>query len=100
MPPLPERYEIRGRAGERISLPLPIGAATGYEWTLEAPPGVERVEDSEAEPADARSALGAAHGGSVQVTAPQGRHSITARLARPWAPETPARVVHISLHVT
>jgi hypothetical protein len=100
VPPTPERYEVEGRAEERIALPLPIGAATGYEWTLEVSPGVERVEDSAPRPVDARSAWGATHGGSVQVTAPPGHHTITARLARRWAPDTPARVVHIDLHVT
>ena len=91
---------MQGRSGEDIPLPLPIGAATGYEWTLDGPPGVERVGDSAPVPVDARTASGAPHGGHVQVSAPPGRHTITARLVRPWAPDAPVRIVHIELDVT
>jgi hypothetical protein len=43
--------------------------------------------------------LGGAAGGYLQVTAPRGEHVITARLARPWEPDKPVRVVTIRLHV-
>ncbi|WP_303784018.1 hypothetical protein [Sandarakinorhabdus limnophila] len=38
-------------------------------------------------------------GGQVKVKAPAGRYRITARLARPWAPDQPVKTVEIDLVV-
>lgn len=41
--------------------------------------------------------LGDPAGGQVQVKAPAGHYRITARLARPWAPDQPVKTVEIDL---
>ena len=38
-------------------------------------------------------------GGQVKVKAPAGRYLITARLARPWAPDQPVKTVEIDFVV-
>lgn len=43
--------------------------------------------------------MGDPAGGQVQVKAPAGRYRITARLARPWAPDQPVKTVEIDLVV-
>jgi predicted secreted protein len=88
---------IEGQAGAAIVLPLPRGPATGHEWRLTLPAGVQQIADST--PAAAPGQLGDAAGGQVQVQAPAGRYRITARLARPWAPDQPVKTVEIDLVV-
>lgn len=48
---------------------------------------------------EADTRLGDPAGGQVQVKAPAGRYRITARLARPWAPDQPVKTVEIDLVV-
>ena len=88
---------IEGQAGAAIVLPLPRGPATGHEWRLTLPAGVQQIADST--PAAAPGKLGDPAGGQVQVQAPAGRYRITARLARPWAPDQPVKTVEIDLVV-
>ena len=95
----PEYLDIEGKAGEVIALPIAGGPATGYAWRLELPAGVERIEDSPERPLDPSVRLGGAAGGYLRITAPRGEHVIAARLARPWEPDNPVRVVTIRLHV-
>ena len=94
-----EDLDVEGKAGEPITLPIAGGPATGYAWSLELPKGVERIEDGPERSVDPSKRLGGASGGYLRVTAPPGDHMITARLARPWDPNHPARVVVIHLHV-
>jgi predicted secreted protein len=96
---LTEYLDIEGKPGEVITLPIASGPATGYAWRLELPEGVTRIEDSPERPLDPSVRLGGAAGGYLQVTAPQGKHVLTARLARPWEPDNPVRVVTIRLHI-
>jgi predicted secreted protein len=94
-----EHVDVEGKAGEPVTLPIAHGPATGYEWTLELPPGVERIGDGPERNADASQRLGAATGGRLQVRAARGDYVMVARLARPWQPDRPVRVVNIRLHV-
>lgn len=94
-----EYLDVEGKAGQPIALPIAAGPATGYAWSLALPEGVERTEDGPASPVDPSARLGGAAGGYLQVTAPAGEHLIIARLARPWEPDQPVRVVGIHLHV-
>jgi predicted secreted protein len=80
-------------------LPITSGPATGHAWRLDFPEGVKRVEDSPERPLDPSVRLGGASAGYLQVIAPRGEHVITARLARPWEPDNPARVVIIRLNI-
>jgi predicted secreted protein len=95
-----EYLDAEGKAGEAIALPIAGGPATGYSWRLDLPTGVKRIEDSPARPLDPSVRLGGSESGYLQVTASLGEHVITARLARPWEPDNPVRVVTIRLHVT
>jgi predicted secreted protein len=95
-----EYFDVKGTAGEVIALPIAGGPPTGYSWRLDLPAGVERIEDSPARPLDPSLRLGGSESGYLQVTASPGEHVITARLARPWEPDNPVRVVTIRLHVT
>jgi predicted secreted protein len=95
-----EHFDINGKAGEAIVLPITQGPATGYEWTLELPPGVERLEDGPPREVETSTALGAATGAPLQVLAAAGDYLVIARLARPWQKDQPVRIVSIQLHVT
>jgi predicted secreted protein len=95
----PEEAEAHGTAGAPIELPLRGGPATGYEWQLELPDGVARASNGPARPVEPGTRLGDAAGGALRVTATAGEHVLTARLARPWEPDAPIRVVRIRLHV-
>lgn len=95
----PEYMDVEGKAGEAIALPIAGGPATGHAWRLELPEGVKRIEDSPERPLDPAVRLGGATGGFLQVTAPSGDYVIVARLARPWEPDNPVRIVNIRLHV-
>ncbi|HEV2761005.1 MAG TPA: hypothetical protein VGV86_15705 [Acidimicrobiales bacterium] len=97
--PEPESYEVVGIQGRTIALPLPIGPPTGHRWILDLPEGVAMAEDSPARAPEPGREAGAAHGGTLQVTASPGRYNITARLARPWSPDDAVRVVNIDLIV-
>jgi predicted secreted protein len=94
-----EHLEVEGKAGEPVALPIASGPATGYVWTLELPDGVQRIDDGPERPVDRSMRLGGASGGYLQVIAPRGSHVIIGRLARPWEPDRPVRVVEIRLHV-
>jgi predicted secreted protein len=94
-----EYLDVDGKAGEAIALPLTNGPATGYSWRLDLPAGVERIEDSPGRELDPAVRLGGSEGRYLQVTAPKGEHVIVARLARPWEPDNPVRIVTIRLHV-
>ena len=95
----PEDLETMGVAGKPILLPIAHGPATGYDWELDLPAGVERTEDAPGEepPEDVR--LGGSSGSHLCVTAPPGDHVIVARLVRPWERDRPARTVRIHLYV-
>jgi predicted secreted protein len=97
--PPPEELDVNGVAGEPIELPITTGPATGHEWLLELPPGVQQIDEGPARPVDPGHRLGGAEGGQLRVTAPRGEHEILARLARPWEPGQPVRVARIRLHV-
>jgi predicted secreted protein len=92
-----EPVVIEGQAGAAIVLPLPRGPATGHEWRLTLPAGVQQIADSP--PAAGSRQLGDPAGSRVQVRAPAGHYRITARLARPWAPDQPVKTVEIDLVV-
>ena len=92
--------EVAGKAGQPIPLPIAPGPATGYVWHLDLPEGVKRIEDAPPPPHEGPLRPGEAYGGPLQVTAPPGDHLIVARLARPWQPDAPARIVRIHVHVT
>jgi predicted secreted protein len=94
-----EEVEATGQADQPIGLPIWTGPATGYEWQLSLPAEVQRIEDGPARPVDPARRLGAAQGGQIRVTAPSGDHQIEARLARPWDPDHPLRVLRIRLRV-
>ena len=94
-----EYVDVNGKAGQPITLPIAAGPATGHSWRLDLPAGVERIEDSPGRSLDPSVRLGGAEGGYLQVTAPRGEHIIVARLARPWEPDNPIRMVTIRLHV-
>ena len=81
-------------------LPIAAGPATGHSWRLDLPAGVERISDSPGRPLDPSVRLGGAEGGYLQVLAARGEYVIVARLARPWEPDNPVRIVTIRLHVT
>jgi predicted secreted protein len=92
-------YRVEGKAGEPIPLPISSGPATGYAWKLEAPSGVERIENEAGRTVDASIRPGSSAGGRLQVRAERGDHVIVARLVRSWDPGHPANVVTIHLHV-
>jgi predicted secreted protein len=94
-----EQYDLEGKAGEPIALPIAPGPPTGYEWTLELPSGVERIEDESERSINPSTYLGSATSGRLQVRAQRGDYVVTARLARPWQPHQPVRVVSIRLHI-
>jgi len=94
-----EEFTVQGTAGEPIQLPIAAGPATGYVWQLEMPTGVHRIGDGPERQVDPKSALGAASGGRLQVTAQAGDYVVSARLARPWQGDLPVRIVRIRLHV-
>jgi predicted secreted protein len=94
-----ECLDVEGKAGETIALPIASGPATGYEWRLELPEGVERAEDGPERQVEASVGLGSASGGYLQVRGPRGEHVVMARLARPWQPQMPVRVVKIRLRI-
>jgi hypothetical protein len=58
-----------------------------------------RAGDGPARAVEPGERLGGAGGGNLRVTAPAGEHVLTARLARPWQPDAPIRVVRVRLHV-
>lgn len=93
-----EKFDIDGVAGEPIVLPIGPGPATGHSWTLELPPGVQRLPDTAPVAPEPGVQLGAAQGSRMQVKAPVGEHTILARLGRPWE-QRPVRSVRIVLHV-
>ena len=95
-----EYLDVDGKAGEAIALPIAAGPATGHSWRLDLPAGVERIDDAPGRSLDPSVRLGGAEGGYLQVKAPRGEYVILARLARPWEPDNPIRVVTIRLHVT
>ena len=94
-----EYLNVEGKAGEPLTLPLALGPATGYAWRLDLPQGVERIEDGPPRPVDPSVQLGGAEGGHLRVIASSGEHVIVARLARPWEPDKPVRVVEIRLQI-
>jgi predicted secreted protein len=95
-----EQMNVSGRYGEAISLPIAGGPATGYSWRLELPPGLQRIADGPSRSVSPASAIGAGLGGSLRVEAADaGDYVIVARLARPWEPDRPARLIRINLHV-
>jgi predicted secreted protein len=95
-----EEINLSGRYGEAISLPIAGGPATGYSWRLELPPGLQRIPDGPPRSVNPTSAIGTALGGSLRVEAAEaGDYVIVARLARPWEPDRPARLIRINLHV-
>ena len=91
----PPDFEVHGRAGEPIALPVGGTAATGHEWTLERPPAVEPIGETSA----TAGPPGAPTQQRLVVSAPAGRYELTARLARPWEDE-PVRTVRIVLLVS
>jgi hypothetical protein len=95
----PEYMEVQGKPNQPIVLPIAAGPASGHDWILELPAGVERIEDGPQRPVDPSTRLGSAVGGYLRVTAPAGTYLITARLARPWERDRPVRVVEIQLRV-
>lgn len=94
-----EYLDVKGTAGEAITLPIATGPATGHVWKLELPEGVERIEDGPERPVEPAERLGGASGGHLRIRAPRGVHTIIARLARPWEPDRPTRVVRIRVDV-
>jgi predicted secreted protein len=94
-----ESFDVNGKAGQPIALPIASGPATGYAWSLDLPEGVERIGDGPERIVDPSARLGGASGGYLRVTAPRGDHVIIARLARPWEVDRPQRIVEIRLHV-
>jgi predicted secreted protein len=94
-----EDLAAEGRAEEPIVLPIAAGPATGYVWHLELPEGIIRIDDGPERFVEASVRLGGASGGRLRVTAPAGEHVVVARLARPWQPDNPIRVVRIHLHI-
>ena len=94
-----EEFDVDGASGQPIRLPIGPGPATGYQWQLDLPEGVSRIEDTPPEPVESAQRLGASGGGYMQVRAPAGEHEIVARLARPWQPDQPVRTVRMRLHV-
>jgi predicted secreted protein len=95
-----EEMHVAGKRGEPITLPIARGPATGHAWRLELPAGVRQIADGPPRPVDPSVVLGAATGGYLRVEADvAGEHVIVARLARPWEPDGPVRVVRITLHV-
>ena len=90
---------VHGSPTAPIELPITEGPATGYVWSLDLPPGVTRVADGPGVPPPRGAELGASSGAHLRVAAPAGRYRITARLARPWQPDSPARVVVMELFV-
>ncbi len=87
---------IRGSGGEPIVLPLTVGAATGYRWQLDLPPGVQRLDD---EPVDAPVRPGADPGAHLRVQAEPGEYTVGAKLIRPWEPDKVAKSATFRLAV-
>ncbi len=95
-----EELHVDGKPGAPIELPIARGPATGYVWRLELPAGIRQVADGPPRPVDPKAAIGAGTGAHLQVEAgAAGDYVITARLARQWEPDRPARIVRIRLHV-
>ena len=95
----PEEFDVEGVADEPITLPITVGPATGYEWELELPTGVEQLDDEPGEEPAAHERLGGSRGAHLRVRAPAGEHVILARLARPWERDHPERIVRLRLDV-
>ena len=94
-----EKLNVHGTAGSPIELPISQGPVTGHSWTLNLPDGVERIDDGPQRPVDPPTKPGASIRGAIRVKARKGDYRITARLARSWQPDPPARVVEIALTV-
>ena len=94
-----ETITVTGKAGEPIELPISDGPPTGYVWSLQLPAELIRIEDGPPKPVAPERRLGSAASGAIRVMGPAGRYRIEARLARPWEPDKPARVLSIDLVV-
>src|SRR3954464_8556026 len=94
-----EKHNVHGTAGEPIDLPLPQGPVTGHSWTLDLPEGVERIDDGPPKRVDPPARPGATVQGAIRVKARRGEYRITAKLARSWQPDDPAKIVEITLKV-
>jgi predicted secreted protein len=90
---------VKGKAGEPIDLPISDGPPTGYAWSLQLPAELTRIEDGALKVIAPERRLGSGATGAIRVIGPAGRYRIEARLARPWEPDKPARVVSIDLVV-
>ncbi len=84
-------FDVAGVVGEAIELPIGGMGATGYEWQVSYPAGVDYAGET---PGDDRGGLGDPTGGRLLVRAAEpGQYELTARLARPWEDEAIQAVV-------
>lgn len=95
-----EEFNVEGKAGEPIPLPISRGPATGYSWMLKLPDGVRATDDEPSRPAESTTRLGASGGQRMRVIAEPGDFIIEGRLARPWQSDSPIRTVTIHLRVS
>lgn len=95
-----EEFELQGKAGQPVALPIGPGPATGYTWTLNMPAGLQQLDNAAGPEVPAANQLGGAVAGAMRVVAASpGDYTIEGRLARPWDPEDVARTVRIRLHI-
>jgi predicted secreted protein len=85
-------------AGEPMRLVLGATAATGYEWQVEAAPGVRVEHAPGAAPAGQPPGNAVTDEVLIVADAP-GEYAVTARLVRPWQADQPIRERHLELVV-
>jgi predicted secreted protein len=99
--PAVDEVHLAGGQHEPITLPIAEGPATGYEWQLDLPEGVRRIDDGPPRTPEPGTAVGGAVSGYLRVEVDRpGDFIVTARLARPWELDQPIRIVRIMITVT
>lgn len=93
-----EEISLSGHPHEPIILPIRDGPPTGYAWRLDLPEGLRQIEAGPLRQADPATAIGADISGALRVEADHpGDFVVTARLARPWQPDQPARIIRFTI---
>ena len=92
-------FDVEGCVGQPVALPISDGPATGYAWELELPSGLSRIANGPERVVKESDRHGGSLACAIRIAAPIGRHTVTARLVRPWKPTNAVRVVVTTINV-